>query len=161
MCKYVFCLKSIGCEHFSGLGTEKHRLCHWKEWKNLRLQSADEVRVSEHIAKVDNRCWLWETGLVSFPEASHTERVINREQASRSQFSWRFTDSEAWNRNPRSCRSRFGVDGPLRRIVNKYAACGWAVVQMGRDGGMTPWHGVGGTVPISSEVPRTIKRAEM
>ena len=30
-----------------------------------------------------------------------------------------------------------------------YAACGWAVVQMDPDGGMTLWYGVGGIMPMS------------
>ena len=45
-------------------------------------------------------------------------------------------------------------------VLNKYAACGWAVVQMELDGGMTPWCGVGGIMSVSSEVQRAIKRAE-
>ena len=32
---------------------------------------------------------------------------------------------------------------------------------MDLDGGMTPWYGVGGVVPISLDVERTIKRAEI
>ena len=42
--------------------------------------------------------------------------------------------------------------GPEGEIVKKYAACGWAVVQMDLDGGMTPWYGLGGMMPISLEV---------
>ena len=53
---------------------------------------------------------------------------------------------------------RNAVDGSKRRIVSKYAACGWAVVQMDLDGGMTPWYGVEGITSISLEVQRTIKR---
>ena len=54
-------------------------------------------------------------------------------------------DSDAWNRNPRSYRSRIATDGSPREIVNK------AVVQMDLEGGMTPWCGVGGVVTISLE----------
>ena len=40
------------------------------------------------------------------------ERVSSHEHACRRQFSWRFKDSaEAWNRNPRSYRSRIAIDG--------------------------------------------------
>ena len=46
-------------------------------------------------------------------------------------------------------------------IVEKYAACGWAVVQMDLDGGLTPWYGVGGIVPIELDVQGTIKRVEI
>ena len=45
--------------------------------------------------------------------------------------------------------------------VAKYAACGWAVVQMDLDGRLTPPCGVGGVMPVVSEVQRTIKRAEI
>ena len=45
-------------------------------------------------------------------------------------------------------------------MVNQYAACGWAMVQMDFDGGMTPWDGVGGVVPNSLEVLRIVKRAD-
>ena len=50
---------------------------------------------------------------------------------------------------------RDAVDGSMREIVNEYAACGCAVVQRNLDGGMTPWYGVGGIVPISLEMQRT------
>ena len=39
--------------------------------------------------------------------------------------------------------------GSLRGSSGKYAACGWAVVNMDLDGGEEPWYGVAGT--ISSE----------
>ena len=51
------------------------------------------------------------------------------------------------------------MHGSIREVVNQCAACGWAVVQMNLDGGMTPWYGIGGTMPISLEVQRTIMRA--
>ena len=107
----------------------------------------------------DDRCWLWQRGIVSFLGASRTERVID--QACRSQFFWRSKDSAAWDRAPRRYRGRIVIDGSLRRIVNKCAVCGWAVVQMDFDEGMTPWYGVGGIMPIALEVQRTIKRAEI
>ena len=44
----------------------------------------------------------------------------------------------------------------LRGRVAKYAACGWAVVQMDLDGRLTPPCGVGGVMPVVSEVQRTI-----
>ena len=37
-------------------------------------------------------------------------------------------------------------------IVEKYAACGWAVVQMDLDGGLPPWYGVGAVLPIELDV---------
>ena len=58
-----------------------------------RLQLADGVRTIEQIAKSDSRCRLWEKGIVSFTGASQTERVIDHQQASRSQFRWRSKDS--------------------------------------------------------------------
>ena len=54
----------------------------------------------EPIAKGDTGCWLWEREMVSFPGAGLTERIIDHEQACRSQFCWRSKDSEARNRNP-------------------------------------------------------------
>ena len=51
------------------------------------------------------------------------ERVSSHEHACRSQFSWRFKDSaEAWNRIPRSYRSRIAIDGFSRWNVNKSPA---------------------------------------
>ena len=59
----------------------------------LRFQMADEVRVYEKAANDDNRCWLWQRRIVSCPGASATERSIDFEQATRSQFNWRSRDS--------------------------------------------------------------------
>ena len=44
-------------------------------------------------------------------------------------------DSDEWNRDPRTYRDRKAIVGSLREIVNKYAAGGWLVAQMGPDGG--------------------------
>ena len=62
--------------------------------------------------------------------------------------------------NPQKPQEKSAIDGCLRGITNQSAVCGWAVVQMDLDGGMTPRCGVGGILPISLEVQRTIKRAE-
>ena len=96
---------------------------------------ADEVRVMEQMARCDERWWQWESLIVSFPGA---EKVINHEQACRSQFSWRSKDSEAWNRDLGCYQGRLAIDGSLWRVVTKYGASGWAVVQRDLDGGMTP-----------------------
>ena len=53
---------------------------------------------------------------------------------------------------PESFSGRIALGGSFRRMVNQYAACGWAMVQMDFDGGMTPWDGDGGVVPNSLEV---------
>ena len=53
---------------------------------------------------------------------------MDYEKATRSQFHWMSKDSEEWNRDPRT------YGGSLREIVNKDAACGWAVAQMDPDG---------------------------
>ena len=58
-----------------------------------------------------------------FPGASQTGRVANHEQASRSQFSWRSKDSEAWNSNPRSYSGRIAKDGCM--VVTS----GWFVLR--------------------------------
>ena len=75
---------------------------------------------------------------MSCPGVSQTKRVIHYEQASRSQFGWR----------PTTLKRATDPHVSSRWIVKKYAACGWAVVQVDLDGGMTPWYGVGGTMSI-------------
>ena len=44
-------------------------------------------------------------------------------------------DSQQWNSNFRIYKDRIAIDGSCRWNVNKYAACGWTVVQMDLDGG--------------------------
>ena len=63
-----------------------------------------------------------------------------------------------WDRNYTSDSGRIAIDGSLRGIVNRYAARGWAVVQMDLVGGMTLWYGVW---RICAEVHRTIKRVDI
>ena len=46
------------CRLCGGPGTEKHRLYHCQEWKNLKLQVSEEVRAMEELTENDNRCWL-------------------------------------------------------------------------------------------------------
>ena len=55
---------------------------------------------------------------MSFLGASRSEWVGDHEEARRSQFCWRFKDSEAWDRNPDLL-----LMGPSE-IVNKCAVCG-------------------------------------
>ena len=109
-----------------------------KKKSQLRLQLEHEVRLMEQFAKGHCWCWLLERGTVSCPGACQTQRVINHEQACRSQFCWRSEDSQQWNSNFRICKGRIASDGSCRWNVNKYAACGWAVVQMDLDGGHDP-----------------------
>ena len=61
------------------------------------------------------------------------------------------------------CRHQcmIAVDGSLRSVAGKYAACGWAVVQFDVVGSHTPWHGMYGTIPVYIEVQRTIKRSNI
>ena len=49
---------------------------------------------------------------------------------------------------------------PQGGIVNKFATCGRAVVQVDVDRGSTPTYGVGAVTLVVLEVQRTIKRAE-
>ena len=81
--------------------------------------------------------------MISFSGADVTEKIVDTEHASRSQFYWRSRDSEDWDRNVRSYKGRTAIDGSSRGIVNKYATCGWAVVQVDVDGGSTATYGVG------------------
>ena len=48
-------------------------------------------------------------------------------------------------------------DGSFREIAGKYAACGWRWCRWITMGGLKPWCGVGGNMPVSLEVQRTIK----
>ena len=90
---------------------------------------------------------------MSFPGAIQTERVIDREHASRTQFCWR-SKRNLKHGTATSYRSRVAIGGSLWVMDQEFAACGWAVVQMDPDGRMTPWYGVGGIVPTSLEVQR-------
>ena len=60
-----------------------------------------------------------------------------------------------------STRAELLLMGPSRWNVNRYAACGCAVVQMDLNGDMTPWCGVGVFMSISLEAQRTIKRVDI
>ena len=53
--------------------------------------------------------------------------------------------------------TQIAIDGSLREVGRMYSVCGWAAVQMNHDGGLEPWCGVGGNMPVSLEVQRTIK----
>ena len=57
-----------------------------------------EVRAFEHIAEGDHKCWLLKIGIVSFFCAMQTERVVDYEKATRSQFYWMSKDSEEFGR---------------------------------------------------------------
>ena len=52
------------------------------------------------------------------------------------------------------------IHGSSRGIVGKYAACGWAMVQLDEDGGLVPWKGVDGALPVPFQTQRTGKTAE-
>ena len=89
-----------------------------------------------------------------------TEKIVDIEHATSSQLYWRSRDSEDWDRIIRSYKGRTAIDGSSRGIVNKFATCGWAVVQVDVDRGSTPTYGVGAVTLVVLEVQRTIKRAE-
>ena len=63
---------------------------------------------------------------------NQTERAIEHEETSRSQFYWMSKDSNAWQRNQRRYSGRIAVDGSLSGIVNKHAAFGWGCHANGR-----------------------------
>ena len=66
----------------------------------------------------------------------------------------------SWRRYPRLVLEIIAFDEFLTGVAAKYAACGWAVVQMDHDGGLEPWFGVGGNMPMSLDVQRAVERAE-
>ena len=99
MCTYVWVEKNE-CKICGGPGIEKRRYYHCKWWTNPRLQMSAEVSAFEHIAKDDDICWLWETGIASFTGSMQTERAVDCEQASCSESQRMSKDSEKWNRDP-------------------------------------------------------------
>ena len=80
---------------------------------------------------------------------------VGWEQAGLDQRHWLSDDSISWRRSSRRLSGSIAIDGSLRGVAGKYAACDWAVVQMDHDGGLKPWYGVGGNMPLSFEVQRT------
>ena len=130
----VFQARMTLCGHqFSGgPETERHRLYHCKEGKNQRLQMADEGRAIEQTTgagcKCDGRCWLWERRIVSFLGAGHTGWVTNHEQLLKVRSAGSPKGSEAWNRNPRSCRGRNAVDWLLEG--DRQQVCGFWLVSL-------------------------------
>ena len=65
--------------------------------KALSASSAtDLVLKSTGKTNVKRGIRLWERGIVSSPRPTVTERIVDIEQASRSQFYWRSKLSENW-----------------------------------------------------------------
>ena len=62
-----------GCKLCGELGTDKHMA--------IPVYGVEKAATYEKMAQYDNRCWLWERGMVSFPGASVTERMADIEQA--------------------------------------------------------------------------------
>ena len=58
-------------------------------------------------------------------------------------------------------RNHIAVDRSFRGVAGKFAACGWAVVQLDRDVEDEPWCAMHSTMPLKLNVQRTIKRTEM
>ena len=58
-------------------------------------------------------------------------------------------------------KGHVAADGSLLRLVGKWRACGWVVVQLDFDEEMEPSHGIFGAMEVEYEVQRTIKRAEL
>ena len=62
-----------------------------------------------------------------------------------------------WSKKPAKCEEI----GSLRRVAEKWRACGWSVVQLYQDEELGPMHGMCGALEAEHEVYRTIKRAEL
>ena len=52
------------------------------------------------------------------------------------------------------------LDGSLKGVSGRHAACGWAVVQLANDKEEEPWYAIHGTM-MAFGMQRTIKRAEL
>ena len=106
----------------------------------VRSQLEDEVRSFDQIAKHCGKLWLRESGTTFFPRACMVGREVGWEQARLNERCWLSDDSMSWKRNPRVYSEQIAIDVSFRGIAVKYAACGWAVVQMDHDGGLEPWY---------------------
>ena len=75
-------VKPNKCKIGNGPGTDKHRLYECIGWPNVKLQSKDEVRCYEQIARTSAKQWLWERSIASFPGADLIDREVEKEQVS-------------------------------------------------------------------------------
>ena len=107
------------------------------------------------------RNWQSERGIVSLPMKVKVGRVVIYDPSKRGQFDWMSEDSVRFDRNTRSYSGKVAIGMSLREIANRYAACGWAVVNMAPCGEMTLRYGVGGIIVVLLKVQRTTKRAEI
>ena len=53
------------------------------------------------------------------------------------------------------------TDSSLSRVLGRWSACGWSVVQLDHHEEMAPMHGMHETLDAVLEVQRTIKRAAL
>ena len=83
---------------------------------------------------------MWERGFVSLPKVPIEDRKIDWETGHRKQKRWLSEDAISWSRNPRTFEGT-AIDGSSSAISGKFAARGWAVVQMDLDD-VVFWHGV-------------------
>ena len=108
-------------------GTDVHRLFSCQGWWKGCSEMKNELRVHDTIAINKNKkTWLWERGVSIFPW-----RPKRKQGNWRSQKYWVSEVSKQRRLVPDIYRASVAVDGPLRCVAGRYAACGWAEVQPG------------------------------
>ena len=121
----------------------------------------EDVKEYEQCASEDNQLGLCERSTAAVPKKMGGEREVSWDWLWGEQTDWLLEEFKRRRRNPGSHSEVMAIDGSLRGVVGIFAACGWAVMQVDLGGGIEPWYGMCGIMPVELEVQRTLKRAEM
>ena len=112
------------CKCCEAEGTEKYTAYHCKERREEWDKIPDVVRACEMKTRPSNADWTWQRGLVSYLQSGETWVCSKpRKQKCISE------SSRSWDKRVESFRNRIAVDGFLKKISGKDAACGRAVVR--------------------------------
>ena len=130
---------------------QKVEQCGHESGKDDSLPScAEECHESNCLIAHSIRLWDWNQGSrvrwygtkSSSGRAERTARAVSRD----------------WDRGVEGFRGHIPIDGSLKRVSRRDAACRWAVVQLEYDKEEVPRYAIYGTVLADIEVQRTIKR---
>ena len=106
-------------------GTEKHRLYHCTEWHAVRRDIPESFTKWEQKARRSKKEWKWQRGIVAHP--------LSESQWNRGHFSvtkWEFEKHRSWCMPVEGFKGHVATDGSSSGKTGKWAACGWAVVQL-------------------------------
>ena len=89
-------------------GTEKHRLYHCPEWREIRREIPEAFRKWEQKARTWKKEWKWQRGIVVHP--------LCESQWNRGQFSvkkWESERHKSWGMTVEGFKDHVATDGSL------------------------------------------------